>query len=143
MHIVNQTPEDWYSKMQKTVDTAIYGSEFMADRTATEQIMNLCIVLRDVRVLVLGLSWIFGDNQRVITPSTSTHSSLNKRHNALKYHCICAAAAAKTTHFCHVLENKSIADVMTKFLACANFWPLINTVLFCRGERPTFRKYGR
>ena len=103
LHIVNQTPVDWYSKRQNTVETATYGSEFVAARIATEQIMELWIVLRDMGVPVLGPSWMFGDNQSVITSSTIPHSSLNKRQNALAYHCVHAAVAAKITHFCHVL----------------------------------------
>ena len=134
LHIVNQTPVDWYSKRQNTVETATYGSEFVAARIATEQIMDLRIVLRDMGVPVLGPSWMFGDNQSVITSSTLPHSSLNKRHNALAYHRVRAAVAAKIMHFCHVLGKENIADVMTKFLAYANFWPLIKPVLFCRGE---------
>jgi len=62
------------------------------------------------------------------------HSSFNKRHNALAYHRVRAAVASKITHFCHVLGKENIADVMTKFLAYANFRPLIKPVLFCRGE---------
>ena len=41
LHIVNQTPVDWYSKRQNTVETATHGSEFVAARVATEQIMDL------------------------------------------------------------------------------------------------------
>ena len=39
LHFVNKTPVDWYSKKQATVETATYGSEFVAAKTATEQIM--------------------------------------------------------------------------------------------------------
>ena len=35
LHFCNQTPTDWYSKKQATVETATYGSEFMAAKTAT------------------------------------------------------------------------------------------------------------
>jgi hypothetical protein len=41
LHIANQTPIDWFSKKQVTVETATYGSEFVAARTCTEQIMDL------------------------------------------------------------------------------------------------------
>jgi hypothetical protein len=77
---------------------------------------------------------MFGDNQSVITSSTIPHSSLNKRHNALAYHRVCAAIAAKIMYFCHIAGKENMADVMTKFLAYPNFWPLIKPILFCRGE---------
>ena len=41
LHFCNQTPTDWYSKKQATVKTATYGSEFVAAKTATEQIMDI------------------------------------------------------------------------------------------------------
>ena len=41
LHFCNQTSTEWYSKKQATVETATYGSEFVAAKTATEQIMDL------------------------------------------------------------------------------------------------------
>ena len=41
LHFVNHIPIDSYSKRQVTVETATYGSEFVASKTATEQIIDL------------------------------------------------------------------------------------------------------
>ena len=41
LHLLNKTPIDWYSKKQPTVETATYGSEFVAARTCVEQILDL------------------------------------------------------------------------------------------------------
>jgi hypothetical protein len=41
LHFLNQTPMDWYSKKQATVETATFGSEFIAARTTIDQIINL------------------------------------------------------------------------------------------------------
>ena len=41
LHFVNGTPIDWYCKRQATIETATYGSEFVAARIATEHIINL------------------------------------------------------------------------------------------------------
>ena len=38
LHLLNGMPIDWYSKRQDTVETATYGSEFVAARIATGQI---------------------------------------------------------------------------------------------------------
>ena len=46
LHFVNKTPVDWYSKKIATVETATYGSEFVAAKTATEQIMDIRQTLR-------------------------------------------------------------------------------------------------
>ena len=41
LHFVNKTTVDWYSINQATVETATYGSEFVAAKSATEQIMDI------------------------------------------------------------------------------------------------------
>jgi len=46
LHLLNMTPIDWCSKLQTTVETATFGSEHVAARTATEQIMDLHLTLR-------------------------------------------------------------------------------------------------
>ena len=46
LHFFNLTPGNWYSKRQATVENATYGSEFVADKTATEQIVGIRQTLR-------------------------------------------------------------------------------------------------
>jgi hypothetical protein len=41
LHFLNQTPMDWYSKKQATVETATFGSEFIAASTTIDQIVDL------------------------------------------------------------------------------------------------------
>ena len=54
LHLFNQTVVDWFSKKQATVETATYGSEFVAARTAMEQIIDLRIQLRYLGVAGKG-----------------------------------------------------------------------------------------
>ena len=46
LNFVKKTPVDWYSKKQATLETVTYGSEFVAAKTATEQIMDIWQTLR-------------------------------------------------------------------------------------------------
>jgi hypothetical protein len=134
LHIVNQTPVEWFSKRQGSVETATFGSEFVAARQATEQIIGLRSILRDMGVPLNGPAWLLGDNQSVIIQSTIPHSMISKRHNALAYHRVRSAVAAKVLYFCKVDTHENVADIMTKFLAYVSFWPLIEPILFWRGE---------
>jgi hypothetical protein len=134
LHLVNQTPVAWFSKRQKTVETATYGSEFVAAKIATEQIMDRRYTLRMMGVPLDGKAYMFGDNQSVITSGTIPHSSLNKRHNALAYHRVCEAIASDVIWFFHISGKINPADVLTKFLGHATFWPLIKPFLFWRGQ---------
>ena len=52
LHFVNKTPVDWYSKKQATVETATYGSEFVAVKTATEQVMDIRQTLMYLRACI-------------------------------------------------------------------------------------------
>ena len=86
LHFCNQTPTEWYSKKHATVETATYGSEFVATKTATEQIMDLRYTLRYLGVPIKSKSYMFGDNRSFVTSTTLPHSTLSKRHNILAFH---------------------------------------------------------
>ena len=45
IHLLNKTPIDWFSKLQSTVESATFGSEYVAARTCTDQIIDLRITL--------------------------------------------------------------------------------------------------
>ena len=83
LHFVNQTPIEWFCKKQATVETATYGSEFVAAKQATEQIMGLRTTLRYLGVPIKSSSRLFGDNGSVVTNASTPHSPLKKRHHAL------------------------------------------------------------
>ena len=46
---------------------ATYGSEFVAARTATEQVIDLTNTLRYLGVPIVTKAYMFGDNKSVIT----------------------------------------------------------------------------
>jgi hypothetical protein len=96
--------------------------------------MDLRYTLRMLGVPLDGPAWMFGDNKSVITSATIPHSSLNKRHNALAYHRVREAISAKVMYFIYVPSEKNAADIFTKFLPWAGFWPLVQPLLFWKGE---------
>jgi hypothetical protein len=108
---------------KNVVETATYGSEFMAACQATEQIMDLQYTLRMTGIPIDGPAWMFGNNQSIITSSTNPHSNLNKRH--LLYHCVQEAIAANILYLIHIYGKLNPSDVLTKFHSWAKFWPLI------------------
>ena len=44
LHVLKQTPTDWFSKLQNQVKSATYGSEFMAACQSIEQIIYLLYI---------------------------------------------------------------------------------------------------
>ena len=114
LHFVNKTPVDWYSKKQATVETATYGSEFVAAKTATEQIMDIRQTMRYLDAPVTTKSFLFGDNRSVVTSATLPHSTLTKRHNILAFHRVREAIAAKLMAFYWIQSAYNLSDMLSK-----------------------------
>ena len=114
LHFCNQTPTDWYSKKQTTVETGAYGSEFVAAKTTTEQIMNLRYTLRYLGVPIKSKSYTFGDNSYVVANATFPHSTLNMRHNILEFHRVREAIAAKIIDFQWIQSVYNLSDILNK-----------------------------
>lgn len=129
LHMLNGTPVDWYSKRQATVETATYGSEFVAARVAVDQIVDLQFTLRQFGVSIKR-TIMFGDNKSVVISSTLPHSKLNKRHNALSYHRVREAIANRVMEFHHIDGNINASDMLSKFAGYQQFWPMLRSLLF-------------
>jgi hypothetical protein len=134
LHFVNKTPIDWYSKKQATVETATYGSEFISARTCTEQIIDLRNTLRYLGVPVVDQSFMFGDNEAVVNSSTLPHAKLNKRHTMLSFHKVREAIASGMIRFHHIAGAINPADILSKHWAHAAIWPMLQPILFYRGN---------
>ncbi len=134
LHLLNQTPIDWYSKLQSTVETATFGSEYVAARTATEQIIDLRVTLFYLGVPVEGASMVFGDNETCINTASVPHSKLHKRHNALSYHRTREAIAAGITRLYHVAGTTNPADILSKHWDYPSVWDTLRPLLFWRGD---------
>jgi hypothetical protein len=58
LHLVNKTTIDWYFKKQATAETATHGSQFIAARTCTEQIIDLRTIFRYLGVCIRERSYM-------------------------------------------------------------------------------------
>jgi hypothetical protein len=130
LHYLNQTPIDWFSKLQTTVETATFGSEYVAARTCTEQILDLRLTLRYLGVPIDGASFMFGDNESVVNTAAVPHSKLHKRHNALSYHRTREAIAAGITRFHHIGSKTNPSDILSKHWAHPDVWDTLRPLLF-------------
>jgi hypothetical protein len=98
-------------------------------------------MLRAMGANLEATSWLLGDNKSVITSSRIPHSLLSKRHNALAYHRVRSAIAGGFMKFCKIDGKENVSDIMTKYLPYATFWPLIQPLLFWRGETDEHTTY--
>ena len=134
LHFAKITPVDWYSKQQATVETATYGSEFVAAKTATEQIMDISKTLRYFGAPIGAKSFLFGDNRSVVTSSTLPHSTLTKRHNILALHRVREAIAAKLMAFYWIQSAHNLSDMLSKHWDHPTVYPMILKLLITRAK---------
>jgi hypothetical protein len=132
LHFFNGTPVvDWFSKKQSTVQTATFGSEFVAARTATDQILIANRnALRYLGVEVEGTTILYGDNRSVIDNSTIPHSRLNKRHIALSYHRVREALCAGIMDFLWIDSKNNHADILSKHWSRQAINDMLHSLLF-------------
>jgi len=133
LHLVNQTPINWYCKQQATVEMATYGSEFNAVRTAMEQIIDMQYTLCMLGVWILD-SYMFSDNQGVHMNSTVLHLQLNKCHNALAYHRVHKAIMVKIMKFYKIDGKKNPSDIVSKQCSYTDVWLHVKPLLFWHGD---------
>ena len=134
LHLLNKTPIDWYSKKQATVETATYGSDFVAARTCVNQVIDLRTTLRYLGVPIRDKSFMFGDNKTVVDSSTVPHAKLPKHHNALSFHCVHEAVAAKIVAIYHLAGEYNPADILSKHWGYQQTWRILQPLLFYQGD---------
>ena len=125
---------EWFCKKQATVETATCGSEFVAAKQATEQILGLRTTLRYLGVPVDGPSRLFGDNGSVVANASVPHSVLKKRHHALSYHFTREAIASGAMDFQHIPSGSNAADILSKHWAYNKVWNQLRPILFWEGD---------
>ena len=127
---VNKVPILWYSKRQNTVETSTFGSEYIAAKIAVEMVEGLRYKLRMMGVEVMGSTTIFCDNESVVKNSTRPESTLKKKHNAIAYHRVREAQAAKIVSIVHISGEVNPADIFTKSLPGVRLRQLIQYILW-------------
>ena len=105
---------NWVSKKQPTIETSVFGAEFVALKNGMEALTGLRYKLRMMGVKVSGSSYIYGDNMSVITNTQKPESTLKKKSNSICYHAVRESVAMGECLTAHVPTTKNLADLMTK-----------------------------
>ena len=67
---------DWVSKKQATIETSVFGAEFVVIKQGIEKLRGLRYKLCMMGVPLTGPSFIYGDNKSQITNVTKPESTL-------------------------------------------------------------------
>jgi hypothetical protein len=127
---LNCAPIIWFSKAQNTVETSTFGSEFVAMKIAVELIEALRYKLRMFGIPLEGAANVLCDNQAVVTNASIPESTLKKKHNAIAYHRVREAVAAKTIRITKEPTETNVADMLTKPLAGPKLHELCKRILY-------------
>ena len=135
------SPIDWFSKRQNTVETATYGSEFVAARTVVDQIVDLHYILCMLGVPLTGLSWMFGCNLSVVNSAAVPSGKLLKCQNTLNFHRVREAQAAGFINFVHIDGKHNLAHVCTKHTLSHEWYELVKPLIFWCAKNDTLGSY--
>jgi hypothetical protein len=81
-------------------------------------------------ILIAGPARIFCDNQGVVKNTSVPESVLSKKHNAVNYHAVREAAAAKILVVGREDGTTNLADLFTKSLRGEKWKTLLSSLLF-------------
>jgi hypothetical protein len=113
---LNSAPIIWYSKRQTTVETSVFGSEFVAMKTGMEQIRGLRYKLRMMGVPIDGPCYTFGDNLSVVRNASKPESCLRKKSNSICFHAVRESSAMGESLCAWESTLTNLADLATKVL---------------------------
>jgi hypothetical protein len=130
MVLLNNTPVRWVSNHQKSVETSTYESDLFASRIATELKPEIHLMLRSLGVDLEGPALMLGDNMSAVLKPSVLSIVLKKKHNAIAYHHVREAIAAKVLRFLYVRIEENVSDILTKPLCNEKFHFLVKKWLF-------------
>lgn len=107
----------WFSKKQSTVETSVFGAEFVAMKQGMEALHGLRYKLRMMGVELSGPSYIYGDNMSVIHNTQRPESTLKKKSNSICYHAIRESVAMGESLTGHVSTHNNPANLATKIIS--------------------------
>ena len=82
---VNRAPIFWYSKLQNTVESSTFGSEYITMRQAIDYILALRYKIRIMGIPFEGETNVFCDNNDVVINSTRLESTFKRKHSSFAY----------------------------------------------------------
>jgi hypothetical protein len=110
---LNMAPIVWFSKRQPTVESSVFGAEFVAMKNGIETCRGLRYKLRIMGVTLSGPTFVYGDNMSGVHNTQRPESVLKKKSNSICYHAVRESAAMGESIIGHVHSVDNPADICT------------------------------
>jgi hypothetical protein len=111
---LNMAPIVWFSKRHPTVDSSVFGAEFVAMKNGIETCRGLCYKLRMMGVTLSDPTFVYGDNVSVLHNTQRHESVLKKKSNSIFYNSVRESSAMGESIIGHVPSVDNPADICTK-----------------------------
>jgi hypothetical protein len=113
---LNSAPLTWFSKRQPTVETSVFGAEFVAMKNGMEAARGLRCKLRMMGIPIEGPAYVCGDNMSAIHNTQRPESMLKKKSNSVCHHHCRESVAMNETMTGHVPTKQNRADLCAKVI---------------------------
>ncbi len=127
--LCNLTPIIWLSKQQATIETSVFGAEFVAMKHGIKMLRGLRYKIRMMGIPLSRPTYIYGDNKSQVTNSSRPESTLKKRYTSSCYHAIRELVAMGETLLTHIRTGENLADFLTKTTSGAKHRKLVSGVV--------------
>jgi hypothetical protein len=98
---------NWLSQKQPTIESSVFGAEFVAMMLGVEVLWGIQYKLHMMGVLIAGPSYIYGNNMSIIHNTQCPESTLKKENLSICNHAVCKAVAMVEILTSHVrTKNK-------------------------------------
>jgi hypothetical protein len=87
-------------------------------------------MFRSLGVALDGPALMLDDNMSVFLNTTVPSIVLKKKHNAIEYHRVREAIAARIMRFAYIQNEENVSDVLTKPLSNEKFHYMMKSWLF-------------
>ncbi len=105
---------EWVSKKQATIETSVFGAEFVAIKHGIEKLRGLRYKLRMMGIPLTGPSFIYADNKSQVTNLAIPELTLKKKCNSICYHAVRESVAMGESLITHIDSADNLSDLMTK-----------------------------
>jgi hypothetical protein len=111
---LNMVPIVWFSKRQPTVESSVFGAEFVAMKNGIETTRGPPYKLKMMGVTIGGTTCVHGYNMSVVHNTQRPEFVLKNNSNAICYHAVRESAAMGESIIGHVPSVNNHADIFTK-----------------------------
>ena len=113
---VNLELVNWLSKKQATIETSVFGADFVAMKQGMEAVRVLRYKLRMMGVRTSSPTYVYGDNMSVIHNTQRPESTLRKKSNSICYHAVRELVALRVSLTGNIPTAENCADLATNII---------------------------